>query len=93
LANNQKKKKKSHTYRNDNHNDLYEENVELKEALSRVTFRKANDISKDEIEFRIPKEKGPNLADAIQKCENSVYVVFDRSGVLERAVPDIYRGK
>jgi hypothetical protein len=94
LANNQKKKKKSHTYRNDNHNDLYAQNVELKQTVSRLTtFTKANDISKDEIEFRIPKEKGLNLVDAIQKCKNLVYLVFDKCGMLERAVPDIYRPK
>jgi hypothetical protein len=92
LANNQKKKKKSHTHHDNNQDDVYTQ--ELKQTVSRLTiFTKANDISKDEIEFTIPKEKGPNLVDAIQKCENSVHVVFDRSGMLERAIPDIYRGK
>ena len=29
----------------------------------------------------------------MQKSRDSVYVVFDKSGILERAIPDIYRGK
>jgi hypothetical protein len=79
----------------DKHNNaLYEENVELKEALSRKNaFIKADEISLHEIEYIIPKEKGPNLEEAIQKCRDSVYVIFDKSGMLERAIPDIFREK
>jgi hypothetical protein len=83
--------------RNPDHGDnnpVYAENAELKEALSRqITFTKGNEISLHEIEFTIPKEKYPNLEDAIQKSRDSVYVVFDKSGIFERAIPDIYRGK
>jgi hypothetical protein len=77
----------------DKHNNaLYEENVELKGALSRKNaFIKADEISLHEIEYIIPKEKGPNLEEAIQKCRDSVYVIFDKSGMLERAIPDIFR--
>ena len=79
----------------DKHNNaLCEENAELREALSRqIGFTTANEISSREIDFTIPKEKYPNLEAAMQKSRDSVYVVFDKSGILERAIPDIYRGK
>jgi hypothetical protein len=41
----------------------------------------------------IPKEKYPDLEEAMQKSRSSVCVVFDKSGMLERVVPDIFRGK
>jgi hypothetical protein len=73
---------------------LCAENAELKEALSRqTTFVKADEVSVHEIEFTIPKEKYPNLEVAMQQSTDSVYVVFDKSGILERAIPDIYRVK
>ncbi|MGA9149929.1 MAG: hypothetical protein WBZ36_05065 [Candidatus Nitrosopolaris sp.] len=76
------------------HNDVYAENAELKEVITRqIAFTTANEISLHEIEFTIPKEKYPNLEEAMQKSRDSVYVVFDKSGILERAIPDIYRGK
>ncbi len=76
----------------DKHNNaLYAENVELREALIRkTTFVKGDEISLHEIKFTIPKEKYPNLEGAIQKSRDSVYVVFDKSGMLDRAIPDIY---
>jgi hypothetical protein len=75
----------------DKHNNtVYAENTELKEALSRqTTFVKADEIS-DEIELTIPKA---NLEEAMQKSRESVYVVFDESGMFERAIPDIFGGK
>jgi hypothetical protein len=92
------KAKKTRTVREnnpaDNHNDVCEENAELKEALSRKdAFIKADEISLHEIEYIIPKEKGPDLGEAIQKCRDSVYLIFDKSGAFERAIPDIFRGK
>ena len=78
----------------DDHNDVYAENAELKEALTRqIAFTTADEISLHEREFTIPKEKYPNVEAAMQKSRGSVYVVFDKSGILERATPDIYRGK
>ena len=75
-------------------NALDEENAELREALSRqITFTKANEISLHETEFTIPKEKYPNLEEAMQKSRDSVYRVFDKSGIFECAIPDIYRGE
>ena len=79
----------------DKHNNaLCAENAELKEALSRQNaFTKANEISLHEIERIIPKEKYPNLEEAMQKSRDSIYVVFNKSGMFERAIPDIFRGK
>ena len=75
-------------------NALYSENTELKEALSRqTTFVKADEVSVHEIGFTIPKEKYPNLEEAMQQSRDSVYVVFDKSGMLQCAIPDIFKGK
>jgi hypothetical protein len=58
---------------------------ELKEALSRA---KADQISTQEMQFTIPNDKYPQLKAAMDNSTNSVYVTFDKSGVLERAEPD-----
>jgi hypothetical protein len=77
-----------------NHNDVYAENAELKEALTRQNaFTTANEISLHEIEFTIRKEKYPNVEEAMQKSTDSVYIVFDKSGNFQCAIPDIYRGE
>ncbi len=74
--------------------ELYVENAELKEAPSRqTTFVKADEVSVHEIEGTIPREKYPNLEEAMKQSRDLVSVVFDKSGILERAIPDIYRGK
>ncbi|HXP52699.1 MAG TPA: hypothetical protein VN922_22280, partial [Bacteroidia bacterium] len=85
----------SNTDPSEKHNNaLYSENTELKEAISRqTTFVKADEVSVHEIEFTIPKEKYPNLEVAMQQSKDSVYVVFDKNGILERVTPDIYREK
>ena len=67
-------------------NALYKENAEQN------AFTKANEISLHEIERIIPKEKYPNLEEAMQKSRDSIYVVFNKSGMFERAIPDIFRG-
>ena len=64
-----------------------------KEALSSQTFVKADEISLHELGFPIPKAKYPNLEEAMLKSRDSVYVVFDKSGRFERAIPDTLRGK
>ena len=69
-------------------------NLELTEALSRHTaLVTAEMISTYEREFTIPKEKYQNLNDAMQKSRNFVFIVFDKSGVFERVVPDTFRRK
>jgi hypothetical protein len=67
---------------------------ELKEALTKaIQFTKADQIPATEIRFTIPKDKYPQLTAAIGSSTNSVYVTFDKSGILERAEPEIFRGK
>jgi hypothetical protein len=73
---------------------LYSENYRLKEALAKATqFTKADQISTNEIEFTIPKEKYEHVKAAMDNSANSVCVTFDKSGVLKRAEPDLFRGK
>ena len=47
----------------------------------------------DEIQLTIPKKEYPSLEEAMHKSRDSVYVVFDKHGILERAIPDIFKGK
>jgi len=78
----------------DSYDTIYAENLELKEATLRQTaLIKANDISAYEIEFTIPKEKYPHLEAAMKDSRDSVYVIFDKAGIFERAVSDVFRGK
>jgi hypothetical protein len=64
------------------------------EAVNRQTaIKTANQISATEIQFTIPKEKYPQLTAAIESSTNSVYVIFDNRGILERAEPDTFREK
>jgi hypothetical protein len=64
------------------------------EAVKRQTAIKTVDqISTTEIQYRIPKEKYPQLTAAIESSTNSVYVTFDNRGILERAEPDTFREK
>ena len=70
--------------------ELSVENSVLKEALSRnATLFPANQFQTSEIKFTIPKEKYPSLQDAMQRSRDSISVAFDKSGILERAIPDI----
>ncbi len=67
------------------------ENYELKEALSRnTTLVPANQIHTHETKLAIPKGKYSSLQDAMQRSRDSISVVFDNSGILERAIPDIF---
>jgi phosphopantetheinyl transferase (holo-ACP synthase) len=78
----------------DKYESLYAENYRLKEALAKATqFTKADQICTNEIQFTIPKEKYPQLTAAMDNSTNSVYVIFDKSGILERAEPDKFRGE
>ena len=62
----------------------------LEESLTEVEITGYN-INPDVL--TIPKEKYPDLEEAMQKSRSSVYVVFDKSGMLERVIPDIFRRK
>jgi hypothetical protein len=59
------------------------------EAVKRQTaIKTADQISATEIELTIPRDKYPQLTAAIESSTNSVYVTFDKSGILERAEPE-----
>src|SRR5215831_19515019 len=60
----------------------------LDESLTEVEITGYN-INPDLL--TIPKEKYPDLEEAMQKSRSSVYVVFDKSGMFERTIPDILR--
>jgi hypothetical protein len=61
--------------------------------VNATQFTKADQISKNEIQFTIPNEKYQQIKEAIESSRNSVYVTFDKSGILERAEPDTFREK
>lgn len=67
------------------------ENSELKEALKRqTTLLSADQVTANEIMFIVPKEKFNQLKEAMEISRDSINLVFDKSGVLERAEPDIF---
>ena len=67
------------------------ENSELKEALKRqTTLLSADQVSSNEIMFIVPKEKFNQLKEAMEISRDSLHLVFDKSGVLERAESDIF---
>jgi hypothetical protein len=64
---------------------------ELKEALRRQTpLLRADQISANEIRFIVPKEKLNQLKKAMKISRDSIRLVFDKSGILERAESDIF---
>jgi hypothetical protein len=68
------------------------ENSELKEALKRqTTLLSADQVSANEITFIVPKEKFNQLKEAMEISRDSIRLVFDKSGMLERAESDIFR--
>jgi hypothetical protein len=71
--------------------DLKNENSELKEALKRRTaILSADHISANEITFIVPKEKFNQLKKAMKISRDSIRLVFDKSGMLERADSDVF---
>jgi hypothetical protein len=67
---------------------------ELKEALVNSTqFTKADQISRNEIQFIIPNDKYQQVTAAMDNSANSVYVTFDKNGILESAETDTFREK
>ena len=67
------------------------ENSELKEALKKqTTLLSADQISANEIMFIVPKEKFSQLKEAMEISIDAIRLVFDKSGVLECAEPDIF---
>ena len=71
--------------------DLENENSELKEALKRqTTLQRADQVSANEITFTVPKEKFNQLKKAMKISRDSIRLVFDKSGILERAESDVF---
>lgn len=71
---------------------LQEENSELREALKRQTaIVTADQILSTEMEFEIPKEKYDEIKDAMTNSQHSRHMIFDKSGVMVRVVPDIFK--
>jgi hypothetical protein len=67
------------------------ENSELKEALKRQTaLLRVDQVSANEIKFIVPKEKFDQLKGAMEISRDSIRLVFDKSGMLERAESDIF---
>jgi hypothetical protein len=70
-------------------NAIILDNSELKEALKRqTTLLSADQVSANEITFNVPKEKFNQLKKAMEISRDSIRLVFDKSGMLERAEPD-----
>ncbi|HEX6029653.1 MAG TPA: hypothetical protein VFY64_11485, partial [Nitrososphaeraceae archaeon] len=73
---------------------LRSENYELKQTVKRLTsIVTADKISATEIEFTIPKAKYEELKSAMESSRDSISVTFDKSGIVQRAEPDIFRGQ
>jgi hypothetical protein len=69
---------------------LYSENYRLKEALAKATqFTKADQISTNETGFTIPKEKYEHVKVAMENRRDSEFLIFDKSGILERTESDV----
>jgi hypothetical protein len=64
------------------------------EAVKRQTaIKTADQISATEIELTIPNDKYQQVKAAMDNSANSVYVTFDKNGILEHAEPDTFREK
>ncbi len=76
----------------DKHQALRSEIYELRQALKRQTpILTADKVSAAEIELIIPKRKYEEVTSAMESSKDSVYLTFDRNGILERADSDIFR--
>jgi hypothetical protein len=64
------------------------------EAVKRQTaIKTADQVSATEIELTIPNDKYQQVKAAMDNSANSVYVTFDKNGILEHAEPDTFREK
>jgi hypothetical protein len=71
---------------------LKEENSELSEARRRQTTIVMGDhIPSNEMDFKIPKEKYDEVKTAMASSMNFCHAIFDKSGILIRTVPDIFK--
>jgi hypothetical protein len=68
------------------------ENSGLKKAPKRQTILLgADQFSANEITFIVPKEKFNQLKEAMKTSRDSIRLIFDKSGMLERADSDVFR--
>jgi hypothetical protein len=75
----------------DPYQTLKEENSELREALKRqTTMVRGDQIPQTEIDYKIPKEKYDEVRAAMASSMNFCHVIFDKGGILVRAMPDIF---
>jgi hypothetical protein len=71
---------------------LKDENRELREALKRPTKMVMGDqIPATETEFKIPKEKYNEIKQAMVDSKYFCSMTFDKSRIMVRAVPDIFK--
>jgi hypothetical protein len=76
----------------DKHQALRSEIYELRQVVKRQTpILTADKISAAEIELIIPKPKYEEVTAAMENSRDSVYLTFDRSGILQRADSDTFR--
>jgi transcriptional regulator of acetoin/glycerol metabolism len=69
---------------------LINQNIELEEAVQRLSrLETADRLVSSEIKFTISREKYDQLHLAMQNSKYAVRLVFDKSGVLIRAEPDV----
>jgi hypothetical protein len=70
---------------------LTKENEELREIVPRQTTMNGTDhVSVSELELIVPKSGYDDLRRAMDKSENLIYLIFDKSGTFMHTRPDIF---
>jgi len=70
---------------------LIKENKELKEVVPRqTTMQSADHVSLSELERIVPKRGYDDVRHAMDKSDNLIYLIFDKSRTFLRARPDIF---
>jgi hypothetical protein len=70
---------------------LIQENDELKQDLLRQTaVQTADQVSKSELEFIVPKERHQEIEKAMHESKNLVYLIFDKSRTFLRSRSDVF---
>jgi len=62
------------------------EDDKLKEVV-----RSADQVPQSELEFIADKTRYDDIRDAMNKSENLIHLIFDKSGTFMRAIPDVFR--
>ena len=63
----------------------------MKEVVPRqTTMHSADHVSQSELELIVPKRGYDDLRHAMDKSENLIYLIFDKSGTFMHARPDIF---